>query len=133
LAGQRGQGILENAYQCFVPPALVDVDRKAPDLIAWLGPCIGPQAFEVGADVVAAFTQNHPEANCCFSPQPHGKWLADLPGLARQRLQALGITRVFGNDGSDAWCTVTNPLRFFSHRRDAGISGRLAACVWLAS
>jgi YfiH family protein len=133
LAGQRGQGVLENAYQQFVPPALVDGAREAPELIAWLGPCIGPQAFEVGADVMAAFTQSHPEAYTCFSPQPNGKWLADLPGLARQRLRALGVTQVHGNDSSAPWCTVSHPLRFFSHRRDRGVSGRLAACVWLAA
>jgi len=133
LAGAQGQGVLEQVYQCFMPPALVDGARAAPELIAWLGPCIGPQAFEVGAEVVAAFTQSHPEAQACFAAKPNGKWLADLSGLARQRLQALGVTRVFGNDGSAAWCTVGNPLRFFSHRRDAGLSGRLAACVWLAA
>ena len=60
--------------------------------------------------------------------------LADLDGLARLRLQALGITRIYGNDGSAAWCTVSNPSRFFSHRRDSiarGGSGRMAACIWL--
>jgi copper oxidase (laccase) domain-containing protein len=66
----------------------------------------------------------------------HGatKWLADLQGLARQRLQALGIRDVHGNDGSPPWCTVGNPSRFFSHRRDRvtlGGSGRMAACIWL--
>jgi YfiH family protein len=133
LAGVRGRGVLEQAHQCFMPPALVDAAREAPELIAWLGPCIGPQAFEVGADVVAAFTDEHPAAQDCFTPQPNGKWLANLPGLARQRLRALGVTCVYGNDGSAPWCTVGDPLRFFSHRRDAGVSGRLAACVWLAA
>ena len=61
-----------------------------------------------------------------------GLLLADLPGLARQRLASLGIKQVFGNDGSDAWCTVSNPLRFFSHRRDR-VSGRQAACIWRVS
>ena len=61
----------------------------------------------------------------------HGvnKWLADLQGLARLRLVALGVTQIHGNDGSTPWCTVSNPSRFFSHRRDA-VSGRMAACIW---
>jgi copper oxidase (laccase) domain-containing protein len=65
-----------------------------------------------------------------FKPHGDGKFLADLQGLARQRLHAAGITRVYGNDGSRDWCTVGNPSRFFSHRRDR-VSGRLAASVWL--
>jgi len=80
--------------------------------------------------VVAAFTNPMPQAVECFKPLPGGKWLADLPALARQRLGQLGISRVFGNDGSPSWCTVANPLRFFSHRRDR-VSGRQAACIWL--
>ena len=70
-----------------------------------------------------------------------GKHRADLPGLARLRLQALGITQIYGNDGTAPWCTVGNPSRFFSHRRDAaipgngfgngfGTTGRMAACIW---
>lgn len=130
LAGVGEMGVLENAFKRFKPLAPVHVDRLATDMIAWLGPCIGPGAFEVGDDVVAAFTQTDPQAASCFKPLGRGKWLADLPGLARQRLAALGINRVFGNDGSAPWCTVGQPLRFFSHRRDR-ISGRQAACIWL--
>ena len=66
------------------------------------------------------------------------KYLADLPGLARLRLQSLGITQIYGNDGTAPWCTAGNPSRFFSHRRDAaipgngfGTTGRMAACIWL--
>ena len=138
LAGVGGQGVLEQVYKRFMPPALVNVTQPTPELIAWLGPCIGLQAFEVGADVVAAFCQGHADAHRCFEPLPDGangssgKWLANLPSLARQRLAALGVTQVFGNDGSAPWCTVGNPLRFFSYRRDGGASGRQAACIWLA-
>ena len=63
-----------------------------------------------------------------------GKWLADLPALARMRLKAVGVTQIFGNDSAPPWCTVGNPLRFFSHRRDnlaLGGSGRMAACIWI--
>lgn len=95
----------------------------------WLGPCIGPQAFEVGAEVRDAFAQGNSEAAAHFVPTAHGKYLANLPALARQRLAALGITAVHGNDGSAPWCTHSNPSVFFSHRRD-GVSGRMAASIW---
>ena len=129
-ASPGGLGVLEQVLKQFRPLALVDPAQAATEVIAWLGPCIGPTAFEVGAEVVEAFTLTDPQAQQCFSPQPGGKWLADLQALARQRLAALGVTRVFGNDGSAPWCTVSNPSRFFSHRRDR-VSGRLAACIWL--
>jgi hypothetical protein len=131
LAGVNGIGVLEQAVQRFRPPALVKYENTAIDLIAWLGPCIGPQAFEVGADVRDVFVSVSPQASDCFQPLHGGKWLADLPALARQRLQQLGITQVFGNNSGPPWCTVGNPLRFFSHRRDR-VSGRQAACIWLA-
>jgi polyphenol oxidase len=60
------------------------------------------------------------------------KWLADLAGLARQRLSALGVQQVYGNESSPPWCTVSQPSVFFSHRRDR-VSGRMAACIWLRS
>ncbi|HSH92322.1 MAG TPA: peptidoglycan editing factor PgeF, partial [Ramlibacter sp.] len=119
LAGEGGKGILESVWEGFRP-------GKA---IAWLGPCIGPDAFEVGPEVKAAFEAHDPQAASLFKSHGDGKWLANLPGLARRRLQALGITRISGNDGSTEWCTVSNPSRFFSHRRDR-VSGRLAASVW---
>ena len=103
--------------------------------MAWLGPCIGQQAFEVGPEVLEAFVSLDPAARLMFRPGAPGKWLADLAGLARLRLQALGITNIYGNDGSAAWCTVSNPSRYFSHRRDSvalGGSGRMAACIWIA-
>ena len=130
LAGVAGIGVLEEACQRFRPLAPVEYAQPATEIIAWLGPCIGPDAFEVGVEVVTAFTQDNPNALQCFKSQPAGKWLANLPALARQRLNALGITQVFGNDGSPPWCTVGDPLRFFSHRRDR-VSGRHAACIWL--
>ena len=159
-AGWRGlqQGVLEQTFTAFCerfkPPALVEyaplainsiakplassmanrmASSIAPVTLAWLGPCIGPQAFEVGPEVLEAFVSHDPSARACFVPAANGKWLADLAGLARQRLQALGISQISGNDGSAAWCTVSNPSRFFSHRRDSvalGGSGRMAACIW---
>jgi copper oxidase (laccase) domain-containing protein len=128
--GTGYHGVVEAIFKHFVPVAPVNSAQSAPEIIAWLGPCIGPQAFEVGAEVRAAFVAAQPQAASCFAPLPHNKWLADLPALARQRLHALGVFGIYGNDGSDAWCTVGNPQRFFSHRRD-GVSGRQAACIWL--
>lgn len=123
-AGWRGLagGVLEATLAKLAPPS-------AP--IAWLGPCIGPEAFEVGPEVKAAFQAHEASAARHFKAYREGKWLADLPALARMRLQALGITRIHGNDSSRPWCTVSNPSRFFSHRRDH-VSGRFAAAVWLA-
>jgi hypothetical protein len=121
LAGRQGRGVIEALFAALQCPA--------DELLVWLGPCIGPQAFEVGSEVKVAFEASQPGAAACFAPLGGGQWLADLPALARQRLQALGITRIYGNDGSTPWCTVRNPSRFFSHRRDR-VSGRLAACIW---
>jgi YfiH family protein len=93
----------------------------------WLGPCIGPQAFEVGADVLEGFGV-HPAAAdpLRFKPLPAAKWLANLPLLARDRLAAVGVSQVSGG----TWCTVQERSRFFSFRRD-GVTGRMAAAIWL--
>jgi polyphenol oxidase len=130
LVGTDGQGVVEQIYKQFVPLAQEGRARAAPKVIAWLGPCIGPQAFEVGAEVRAAFVADQPQAAHCFAPLPGGKWLADLAALARLRLEALGVHAIYGNDSSAPWCTVSNPSRFFSYRRER-VTGRLAACIWL--
>jgi YfiH family protein len=128
-ASPKGQGVLESLW-ADLKRAGVDVS----DVLAWLGPCIGPQAFEVGPEVRAAFDDGSAQVQALFRPTAHGKFMADLAGLARVRLQALGLTRVLGNDSSQPWCTVSNSALFFSHRRDSrslGQSGRMAACIWL--
>ena len=132
LAGEHetGGGIVEAICGCFKPESAVECAQAAPEIIAWLGPCIGPKAFEVGSEVRAAFMATLPQAADCFEPRPSGKWLANLPGLARQRLLAAGVSAVYGNDGSPPWCTVANGSRFFSYRRDR-VTGRQAACIWL--
>jgi YfiH family protein len=130
LVGVNGEGVLEAIFKQYRAVAHENRARAASELIAWLGPCIGPEAFEVGPDVRQAFVAHDALAAQCFEPLQHDKWLANLPALARQRLQALGIEQVYGNDGTPPWCTVGNPLRFFSHRRDR-VSGRQAACIWL--
>lgn len=125
LAGGAGAvGVLESFFQSQ------SAQGVAPEQwMAWLGPCIGPQAFEVGDEVRAAFVDHSSAASQAFKPHGPGKWLADLALLARQRLQSAGVAQVYGNDGSAPWCTVGNPLRFFSHRRDR-VSGRQAAGIW---
>jgi polyphenol oxidase len=122
LAGEAGRGIVEAFF--------ARDGVKAEQWVAWLGPCIGPLAFEVGEPVRQAFVDASAQAQACFKPLGQEKWLADLPALARQRLQATGVRYIDGNDGSAPWCTVNNSLRFFSHRRDR-VSGRFAASVWL--
>lgn len=125
LAGSNGRGILEAVWDSLRQ----QTGAQAGEAMAWLGPCIGPAAFEVGPEVKAAFEARDPAAGNLFRAHGTGKWLADLPGLARRRLQALGLTQLYGNDGSPGWCTVANPSRFFSHRRDR-LSGRFAASIW---
>nr|WP_233251986.1 peptidoglycan editing factor PgeF [Limnohabitans sp. Jir72] len=129
LAGRSGLGVLEKLLASCLP-----LHNSGSDILVWLGPCIGPLAFEVGPEVRAAFCDGDSQAQSLFQPVGQGKFLADLAGLARLRLQRLGIERIFGNDSQPAWCTATQTSRFFSHRRDSrvlGHSGRMAACIWL--
>jgi YfiH family protein len=126
-AGWRGlaNGVLEATVARMADEAGLAPSR----LLAWMGPCIGPSAFEVGPEVKAAFEQHRAAAGRHFRAAREGKWHADLPALARERLAEFGVDKVFGNDGGTAWCTVSDSSRFFSHRRD-GVSGRFAACIW---
>nr|WP_290616675.1 peptidoglycan editing factor PgeF [Immundisolibacter sp.] len=92
---------------------------------AWLGPAIGPAAFEVGAEVWDIFVCRDSGAASCFCAGTGGRWLADLYGLARRDLAAAGVQRVYGGD----LCTVADRERFYSYRRD-GVTGRMASLVW---
>ncbi|WP_395025253.1 polyphenol oxidase family protein [Comamonas odontotermitis] len=143
LVGQGGVGVLETCFAAYAQlvrkhlgqdMSLADI---AAQTLAWLGPCISQPEFEVGPEVQAAFVEHDASAAACFAAGKPGKFQADLSALARHRLQRQGITRLYGNDSSPVWCTVRNPERFFSHRRDGvpgvqGGSGRFAACVWVA-
>ncbi|WP_437881805.1 peptidoglycan editing factor PgeF [Pseudomonas sp. LRF_L74] len=118
-AGWRGlaNGVLEATLATFAEPQ---------DVLVWLGPAIGPDAFEVGAEVREAFVSTHPQADSAFRAGAHpGKYLADIYQLARIRLAAQGVTSVHGG----GFCTVSDP-RFFSYRR-AARTGRFASLVWL--
>jgi YfiH family protein len=142
LAGgpTSGQGVLETSFAALVKAVQQQDHRATPaqvaaDTLAWLGPCIGPDAFEVGPEVREAFVTVAASDADGFKAHGLGRFLAHLPWLARQRLHRLGIRLMYGNNGLPSWCTVSQPLRFFSHRRDAviaGSTGRMAACIWLA-
>ena len=132
-AGWRGlcDGVIEKTVQAM------KVNPES--LMAWLGPAISAQAFEVGDEVRAAFIAAQPQAASAFVPSPTRaesgalapgegrKWLADIYQLARLRLHALGITRTYGG----GLCTYTDHANFFSYRRD-GVTGRMGTFIWLA-
>ena len=122
-AGWRGlaAGVLEATVAALCEAAACEPAA----LQAWLGAAIGPSRFQVGADVLQAFDAA-PEGDAAFVLERPGKWLGDLPLLARRRLAHAGVSRVFGG----RWCTVETPSRFFSYRRDR-ITGRMAAAVWI--
>jgi len=119
-AGWRGlaNGVLEATLDSLAVPA--------DEILAWLGPAIGPQAFEVGPEVREAFIAQLPLASQAFAASPNaGKFLADIYQLARLRLAARGVTAVYGG----GLCTVTDP-RFFSYRRNP-CTGRFASLIWI--
>jgi YfiH family protein len=121
-AGWRGlaAGALENTVAMMQAPA--------GKLVAWRGPAAGPQAYEIGEEVFDAFVSQDGRAESAFMSTRAGHWRVDLYQLARQRLAKLGITRVHGGD----LCTISDPRRFYSHRRDAR-TGRMATVVWMQS
>lgn len=120
-AGWRGlcDDVLENTLSHF--------KTSTTQVIAWLGPAIGPQRFEVGAEVRQAFITKDINAAQAFVPYGNGKYLADIYQLARLRLSAQGVTHIYGGD----FCTVTDETRFFSYRRD-GKTGRMASLIWIS-
>jgi len=120
-AGWRGlaAGILEQTVRALAVPAK--------ELLVWLGPCIGPKAFEVGEEVRVAFIQQQGQAAAAFVPtQQNGKYLADLYQLARLRLAACGVINLYGG----GFCTFSDAARFYSYRRE-NPTGRMASLIWL--
>ena len=102
--------------------------QSAPDrLLAWLGPAAGPDAYEIGVEVRDAFMAHAAHAEVAFSPARPDHWHVDLYALARQRLLAVGVERIYGG----GLCTISDPARFYSHRRDAR-TGRMASLIWRA-
>jgi polyphenol oxidase len=118
-AGWRGlcHGVIEETVKAM--------GVASEELIAWLGPAIGPDAFEVGPEVKDAFVREHSLAQSAFRPHQE-KWLANLYDLARMRLNRLGIFKVAGGDE----CTYHSSEKFYSYRRE-GVTGRMATLIWL--
>jgi len=122
-AGWRG--LADGVVQAAAARLRARLDDPTARLVAWLGPCIGPTRFEVGRDVLVAMQARLPDAERAFRPLSAGKYLADLPALARQALAMAAISDIAGG----TWCTASDPLRFFSYRRD-GVTGRHVVLVW---
>ena len=119
-AGWRGlaAGVIERTIETMaVTPE---------SLLAWLGPAIGPEAFEVGEDVVQAFVSQQSDSHQAFRHTSENRWLADIYALARLRLRAIGVANISGG----GYCTFHEPKRFYSYRRDK-LTGRMAALIWL--
>lgn len=116
-AGWRGllAGVITNSVNAL----------RTTELMIWLGPAIGPEAFEVGEEVRRAYIEKNSDYAAAFHQRENGKWLADIYQLARINLAELGIDRVYGGD----FCTVADPDRFYSYRRDKE-TGRMATLIW---
>jgi polyphenol oxidase len=119
-AGWRGlaAGVIDAGVQSLRVPAA--------DLVAHLGPGIGPDAYEVGADVRSVFLGEDPQTHAAFRAAGEGKWFADMYRLARMRLHALGVRDISGGDR----CTSREREEFYSYRRD-GVTGRMASLLWI--
>ena len=128
-AGWRGlcNGVLENTVREM---QVLSGASSAKNMLAWMGPAIGPTAFEVGSDVLEAY-QNvkilFPDQSFIAIPNKPGKYLANLYLLARSRLESIGLNQVYGGD----YCTVNQEEQFFSYRRD-GVTGRFASLIWIS-
>ena len=120
-AGWRGlaTGVLERTVESLA--------SDPGDLMAWLGPGIGPDAFEVGPEVRRIFLDQDPGADVAFRAGSGDRWLGDLFALARRRLRRLGVEAIHGGQ----YCTYSDPQRFFSYRRDGKRSGRMGTFIWL--
>lgn len=118
-AGWKGlaNGVIEATIKAL------PVDAK--ELLVWLGPAIGPKAFEVGEDVFTLFTTHDPDAKLAFNPIDKGRWLGNIYLLAKQRLHALGVSHIYGGDH----CTYQESEQFYSYRRD-NHTGRMASLIW---
>lgn len=120
-AGWRGlaSGVIDNTLKALNLPGT--------ELLAWLGPAIGPDKFEVGSDVLEAFLAVHQSAESAFRPLGKQKYLANLYELATIRLREYGITSIHGGN----YCTHTQTDWFYSYRRDNGNTGRMASVIWI--
>ena len=133
-AGWRG--LCDGAIEASIDKACRAAQIMSADLMAWLGPAIGPNAFEVGAEVRDQFIMQDGQAEAAFKPhkndnQEQNKWLANIYQIATQRLNNCGVSQVYGGGIESDFCTFTQKEQFFSYRRD-GVTGRMASLIWLA-
>lgn len=120
-AGWRGlmKGVIESTLKSL----------PSSEWLAWLGPAIGPQHFEVGNEVREQFIDSHPEDTHAFVPSKNQRWLANIYTLAKTRLNKLGILKIYGGN----YCTYSDSDAFYSYRRDGEKTGRLASLIWITS
>ena len=133
-AGWRG--LCDGAIEASIDKACRAAQIMPADLMAWLGPAIGPNAFEVGAEVRDQFIMQDGQAEAAFKPhkndnQEQNKWLANIYQIAAQRLNNCSVSQVYGGGIESDFCTFTQKEQFFSYRRD-GVTGRMASLIWLA-
>ena len=128
-AGWRS--LCDGVIEATVAKILTSTGVNAGHLMAWLGPAIGPTAFEVGSEVRAQFIAKDAQAEFAFQRQANDKWLGNIYNIATQRLNNLGINQIYGGQ-QEQFCTVSDSARFFSFRRDT-VTGRMATLIWLTA
>ncbi len=128
-AGWRS--LCDGVIEATIAKILTSTTVKAVDLMAWLGPAIGPTAFEVGSEVRAQFIAKDAQAESAFQPKGNEKWLGNIYSVATQRLNNLGVNQIYGGQ-QEQFCTVSDSARFFSFRRD-NVTGRMATMIWLTA
>ncbi len=128
-AGWRS--LCDGVIEATITKMLTSSNVKAGHLMAWLGPAIGPTAFEVGGEVRAQFIAKDAQAESAFQSHGNEKWLGNIYSIAAQRLNNLGVSRIYGGQ-QEGFCTVSDSARFFSFRRD-NVTGRMATMIWLTA
>lgn len=128
-AGWRG--LCDGALEASIHAVCRAANIKSNKLMAWLGPAIGPNAFEVGDEVREQFMAKDPQAESAFKAYGN-KWLGDIYQIARQRLNNQGVTQIYGGSVNEDFCTYTDEAHFFSFRRD-NVTGRMASMIWLSN
>lgn len=128
-AGWRS--LCDGVIEATIEKILSSSNVKAGHLMAWLGPAIGPTAFEVGSEVRAQFIAKDAQAESAFQSQGNDKWLGNIYSIATQRLNNLGVSQIYGGQ-QEQFCTVSDSARFFSFRRD-NVTGRMATLIWLTA
>lgn len=129
-AGWRS--LCDGVIEATVAQMLASKAVNTADLMAWLGPSISPQLFEVGSEVRTQFIANDAQSETAFKVAGHQKWLMDIYTIAAQRLNNVGVNQIFGGGYQEAFCTISDKERFFSFRRD-NVTGRMASLIWLTA